>query len=127
VASLAARGLAAEARGRLAVVHLPDAACELARVAERALATASALPTVLAVAQRNEDVDVLLAARDAILVALAPAAEPTLAELALAGATELTASAATVSLAFDPLQRALAFAGARSPRAIRHTIGALIA
>jgi hypothetical protein len=125
-ASLAARGLVAEARGPVALVHLPDDAAELSGTAARALAAAGALPTVLGVAQRTEDVDVLLAARDAILVALTPAAEPTLAGLALAGATELAPSAAAISVALDPVQRALALAAAWSPRTIRHTIEALV-
>jgi hypothetical protein len=126
-ASLTARGLAADARGRLAVVRLPDDPAELSSAAARALAAAGALPTVLAVAQRSEDVDVLLGAQDAILVALAPAAEPTLAGLALAGATELAPSAVAISLALDPVQRALALAGAWSPRTIRHAIEGLVA
>jgi hypothetical protein len=81
---------------------------------------------VLAVSQRTEDVDVLLGARDAILVALAHGAEPTLATLALAGATALAPSAAAISVALDPVQRALALAGAWSPRTIRHAIEALV-
>jgi hypothetical protein len=125
-ASLAARGLVAEARGPIALVHLPDDAAELSSAAARALAAAGALPTVLGVAQRTEAIDVLLAARDAILVALAPATEPTLAGLALAGATELAPSAAAISVALDPVQRALAIAAAWSPRTIRHAIEALV-
>jgi hypothetical protein len=126
-ASLAARGLAADARGPLALVRLPDDAAELSSAAARALAAAGALPTVLAVAQRTEDVDALLAERDAILVALAPAAEPALAGLALAGATELAPSAAALSFALDPVQRALALVGCWSPRAIRHAVEGLVA
>jgi hypothetical protein len=126
-ASLVARGLAAEARGPLALVRLPDDPAELSSAAARALAAAGALPTVLAVAQRTEDVDALLAQRDAILVALPPATEPALAGLALAGATELAPSAAALSLALDPVQRALALAGCWSPRAIRHAVEGLVA
>jgi hypothetical protein len=126
-ASLTARGLAAEARGPIAVVRLPDDPAELSTAATRALAAAGPLPTVLAVAQRCEAVDALLGACDAILVALSEAAEPPLAALALAGATELARSAAAIELALDPMQRWLALAGAWSPRAIRRAIEGLVA
>jgi hypothetical protein len=115
-ASLRARGLEASARGRLAFVHLPDA--ERTHAVTRAMAAADGLPTVLAVAGRDEEVDALLAARDAILVALPPSADPALAHLALAGAAALAPAAAAVTLALDPVQRTLALAGARAPRAL---------
>jgi hypothetical protein len=125
-ASLTARGLAAEARGPLAVVRLPDDPAELSTAAARALAAAGALPTVLAVAQRSAAVDALLGGCDAILVALSAAAEPPLAALALAGATELARSAAAIELTLDPVQRGLALAGAWSPRTIRHAVEGLV-
>lgn len=123
-ASLRARGLPAEARGRLGVVGLPDDPAEQPSVAARALAAAGALPTVVAVARRSEPVDVLLRAQDAILVALPPAADPALAALALAGATALAPSAA-LPLTLDRVQRALAVAGAWSPRAIHRVVEGL--
>jgi hypothetical protein len=125
-ASLSARGLDAEARGRLAVARLPDDAEDLAGAAARALGAAGALPTVLAVAHRSSAADELLAQRDAILVALGPATEPTLAELALVGATELTPSAAALTLALDPIQRTLTLAACWCPRTIRHAVGGLV-
>ena len=115
-ASMRARDLEASARGRLVFVHLPDAGRTDA--VTRALAAADGLPTVLAVAGRDEEVDPLLAARDAILVALPSSAEPALAQLALAGAAALAPAAVAVTLALDPVQRALALAGARPPRAL---------
>jgi hypothetical protein len=115
-ASLRARGLDASARGRLALVHLPDERGMDA--VTRALAAADGLPTVLAVAGRDDEVDALLASRDAILVALPPSAEPAMVQLALAGAAALAPVAAAVTLALDPVQRGLAIAGARAPRAI---------
>ena len=125
-ASLRARGLDAEARGRLALVALPHDPAECASAAARALAAAGPAPTVLAVAGRDEDVDVLLAACDAVLVALPPSADPTLASLALASAHELARSAAAVQLALDPIARALAVAGVRAPRAMRDAIDGVI-
>jgi hypothetical protein len=115
-ASLRARDLEASARGRLALVHLPDA--ERTDAVTRALAAADGLPTVLAVAGRDGELDALLTARDAILVALPPSAEPAMARLALAGAAALVPAAAAITLALDPVQRALALAGARAPRAL---------
>ena len=41
-----------------------------------------------------------------------------MAQLALAGAAALAPAAAAVTLALDPVQRALALAGARAPRAV---------
>jgi hypothetical protein len=126
-ASLRARDLDASARGRLALVRLPDDRAQLAGAAARALAAAGPLPTVLAVAARDDELDVLLAARDAILVALPPATEPALAQLALAGAAGLVPRAAALALGLDPLQRALALAGLRAPRAIRDAVAGLVA
>jgi hypothetical protein len=120
--SLAARGLPAEARGRLVLV-----ACELADTSARALAAAGSLPTVLAVAVREPAVDRLLAECDALLVALPPSADPTLADLALAGAVELSRSAAGIAVAFDPLSRALALGGLRAPRTVHETVEGLLA
>jgi hypothetical protein len=124
-ASLRTRGLEASARGRLALVQLPDEGRTDA--VARALAAAGPLPTVLAVAGRDEEVDALLAVRDAILVALPSSAEPAMAQLALAGATALVPAATALTLALDPLQRALALAGVRPPRTISATVRELLA
>ena len=123
-ASLRARDLEASARGRLALVCIPDA--RRTEAAGRALAAAGPLPTVLAVAGRDEEVDALLAARDAIIVALPPSTEPAMAQLVLAGAATL-APAAAVTLVLDPVQRALALAGARAPRALAAAVGEVLA
>jgi hypothetical protein len=120
-ASLRARGLDASARGRLALVSLDDV-----HGAAGALAAAGPLPTVLAFAARGEDADAVLAERDAILVALPPNAEPAMAALALAGASAL-APATAVTLALDPVQRALALAGLRAPRALAAAVREAVA
>jgi hypothetical protein len=105
----------------------------LADAATRALAAAGPLPTLLAVAARDDAIDALLATRDAMLVALPPSAEPALARLALAGALELVARAGPLAravplpLALDPLQRTLAVAGFRAPRAISAAVAELVA
>jgi hypothetical protein len=124
-ASLRARGLEASARGRLALVQLPDVGRMEAMA--RALAAAGPLPTVLAVPGRDDEVDALLSACDAILVALPSSAEPAMAPLALAGATALVPAAAALTLALDPLQRALALGGVRPPRTIAAAVGELLA
>jgi hypothetical protein len=123
--SLRARDLEASARGRLALVHLSDEGRTDA--VTRAIAAASGLPTVLAVAGRDEEVDALLAARDAILIALPSSAEPAMAQLALVGAAALAPAAAAVALALDPVQRALALAGARAPRTVLAAVQELVA
>jgi hypothetical protein len=127
VASLRARGLAADARGRVAVVDLAREEEDAAGAAVRALAAAGAVPTVLAVAVRDPDLDVLLAAQDAILVALPPSADPTLADLAASGAARLAPTAASIALNLDPASRALALAGLRAPVAVRESVEGVLA
>jgi hypothetical protein len=121
-ASLSARGLGAEARGRLVLITLTGDHSEASTAAHRALAAAGELPTVMAAAVRDEATDALLAAHDAIVVAVPSSATASLAELALAGASELAPSAATLQLALDPFQRALALAGLHAPRTLRDVV-----
>jgi hypothetical protein len=121
-ASLRARGIVADARGRVAVVELAGGEGEAAR----ALAAAGSLPTVLGVAVRDPELDALLAAQDAILVALAPSTDPALAELAASSAARLAPSAASITLSLDPASRALALAGLRVPAAVRAAVEGLL-
>jgi hypothetical protein len=125
-ASLRARGLAADARGRVAIVDLVREE-DVAGAAARALAAAGALPSVLAVAARDPDLDVLLAAQDAILVALPPSADATLAELAESSAARLAPRATSIALNLDPPSRALALAGMRAPAALRAAVEGVLA
>jgi hypothetical protein len=125
--SLRARGLVADVRGRVAVVQLAREAEHATGAAARALAAAGALPTVLATAARDADLDVLLGAQDAILVALPPSADPTLAELAASGAARLAPTATSIAVSFDPASRALALAGLRAPAVVRAAVHGLIA
>jgi hypothetical protein len=120
--SLRARDLDAHARGRLAVAALPSDPGAAAVAAARAQAAASGLPSVLALAVRHDDLDALLAARDAIVVALRAGSEPGLAPLVVSGAQALGAAAVAFDLRPDPLARALANAGARAPRALRDAV-----
>ena len=124
-ASLRARGLDADPRGRVVLVEAGDD--DPATAASRALSAAGPLPTVLAVAARDPDLDVLLGAQDAILVALPPSTDPALAALAAASACQLAPSAASIPLAFDPLSRTLALSGLRAPAALRAAVEALVA
>ena len=120
-ASLAARDLRARACGRLVFVCV-DADGDGRALAARALPAPGALPTVLGVAARDPEIDVVLAAQHALLVALAPSADPAFAELALAGATALARSATAVALTIDPISRALALAGVRAPAALARAV-----
>jgi hypothetical protein len=123
-ASLRARGVPAEARGRVTLAH---AATERHDTATRALSAAGSYPTVLATPVRDPDVDELLARQDAILVALPPSVDAALAELALSGAGDLCRSATSVAIAWDPLSRALAVGGWRGPRVLREAVEGLLA
>jgi hypothetical protein len=126
-ASLRARGLAADARGRIAMVDLAREEGDEAGAAARALAAAGALPTVLGVAARYPDLDVLLGAQDAILVALPPSTDPTLGELAASGAARLAPRATSIALNLDPASRALALAGVRAPGPVRAAVEGVLA
>jgi hypothetical protein len=126
-ASLRARGLAADARGRVVIVDLAREEGDAAGAAARALAAAGALPTVLAVAARDPDLDVLLAAQDAVLVALPPSTDATLAELAASGAARLAPRATSIALHLGPASRALALAGVRAPAALRTVVEGVLA
>ena len=116
------RDLEAHARGRLAVAALPADPGDAATAAARAQTAASGLPSVLALAARHDELDALLAAQDAIVVALRAGSEPGLAPLAVSSAQALGAAAVAFDLRPDPLARALATAGARAPRAMRDAV-----
>jgi hypothetical protein len=115
------------------LTHLGGEPLAPASAAARALGAAGSLPTVLAVAARDDAIDALLATRDGILVALPASAEPALARLALGSALELVARAgsparaAPLPLALDPLQRTLALAGLRAPRPVSAAVAELVA
>jgi molybdopterin-guanine dinucleotide biosynthesis protein A len=80
------RGHSAHAAGRLVLVRLADAEDDAATEALRVSAAVGAAPTVLALAgPRRAAFDVSLAAQDLVVVAVPPAADPALAQLALAG------------------------------------------
>ena len=123
-ASLRARGLAADARGRIAAVELAGDGSDAAAAAARALA-AGTLPTVIGVAVRDPDMDGLLAAQDAILVALPPSTDAALAELTVASAARL-GRVASIPVTLDPASRALAVAGLRAPRVVRGAVEELV-
>jgi hypothetical protein len=125
--SLRARGLTADARGRVAVVELAHEGQDAAGATARALAAAGALPTVIAVAARDPDLDALLAAQDAVLVALSPSIDPALAELTVTSAARLARTVESVQLTLDPASRALAVGGLRAPAAVRAAVEDLIA
>jgi hypothetical protein len=126
-ASLRARDLGADARGKVVLVELATADAEPAAAAARAVAAAGPLPSVLAVAARDPDLDAVLSAQDAIVVALPPSTEPALAELATTSACALTANAASMAVTLDPASRTLALAGLRAPAAMRAVVETLLA
>lgn len=107
-AALTARGHPATAAGRLAVVRLSAASEEAASQALRVCAAAGGAPSVLALAgPRVAAFDELLAMQDLVVVAVSPAANAALAQLATAG---LERALTCPLLPADPA-RALAAAG----------------
>ena len=107
-ATLRDRGHEACAAGRLAVVRLSADPDEAASQALRVTAAAGAAPTVLALAgPRAAAFDALLAMQDLVVVAVAPAADASLARLASAGLER----ALTCSVPPADPARALAAAG----------------
>jgi hypothetical protein len=96
---LAARGLAAAARGRLVEVALPASDTEARAACERAMAAAGDLPVVLVVAgPRPPALDPLLAAADRIVVVPPRDAAAGLEDLAVAAAAHLGRSTAVLRL-----------------------------
>ena len=123
-ASLAGRGHDARAAGRLVLVRLAgteeDAASESLRVG----AAAGAAPAVLALAgPRAAAFDVALAAQDLVVVAVPPAADPALAQLAVIGLERAVVCPLPPA---DPA-RALAAAGLALLPAARRALAAPVA
>ncbi len=116
-ASLAGRGHAARAAGRLAVVALAADAPDAAAEAGRAGAAAGRAPTVIALAgPRDERIDALLHAQDLVLVASrAGAAEAPMTALAVDGLVAAGVRAESWPCAISPVAAALARSGVLAP------------
>ncbi|MEY2516647.1 MAG: hypothetical protein QOJ89_4005, partial [bacterium] len=111
-ATLAARGHAAVAAGRLAVVRLPPAPEDAAVQARRVIAAAGAAPVVLALGgPRAVAFDALLGEQDLVVVATPRGTDPALARLAIAGLSSATARACACEVPLAHPARALAAAG----------------
>lgn len=122
--SLADRGHAAQAAGRLVLVRLADADDDAATEALRVSAASGMAPTVLALAgPRPAAFDIALAAQDLVVVAVPPAADPALAQLALSGLDR----ALICSLAPAEPARALAAAGLALLPSARRALAAPVA
>lgn len=127
-ATLAARGHAVSASGRLAVARLGGDPAEAAAEAMRAAAAAGEAPvvTVLA-APRDEAADDLLAAQDGIVVALGPGSDGAVAHLAVRGLAPLAVPAADLILPAAPAPvRALAASGAALLPPLRGAVDAAL-
>jgi hypothetical protein len=118
---LDARGLAADASGRLVRVRLPDDPGAAAAGAERA--AGAACPVVLGLAgPRDEAVDRLLTAQDVVVLAHPAAAEPALARAAEASHAELPVPVIACRLPSAGPLRALAAAGLLAPPALTEAL-----
>jgi len=124
-AALAARGLAAEACGRAAVIAL-DADPEAAVAgAGRAVAAAGGAPAVLVLGgPRPAAFDLLLTEQDRLLVLTRPGADDALGALAVAGLPDAGPARAVCPVALGPAARALAAAGLAVPAPLRRALEA---
>lgn len=117
-ASLDARGIATQRRGRVVVAELPGDPAAAARTATAALAVAA--PCVLAVALRAAALDDVLAACDAVLV-VAPG-DGALAEITRASAAALGPPVISVDAPAGAIARAVAAAGLAAPAGLRRAL-----
>ena len=125
--ALDARGLAAEACGRVAAVTLAVAPEDAVAAARRALAAAAQVPAVLVLGgPRDGAFDPLLAEHD-LVVALTRAGESdAVAALAIGGLATLDVHAMAGPLTLRPLARSLAGSGLTVPSVLRRALdGAL--
>jgi hypothetical protein len=112
VAVFDARGLAARAAGRLALVQQPPVAADAAAGARRAIAASGAAPAVLALGgPRVADFDALLAEQDLLVVATPSGTDPALARLALAGLSSAAVPTCTCEVPTSHPARVLAASG----------------
>jgi 2,4-dienoyl-CoA reductase-like NADH-dependent reductase (Old Yellow Enzyme family) len=124
VTSLAMRGqTAALATGRLVHVALPPEEDDAIAASERAIAAARAGPTVLAVGgPRTSAFDHVLSAHDLVVVATSPAADPTLAQLAVEAVPLPERSVVSCVLAPTAPARLLAQAGIALTPSLRNAL-----
>ena len=121
-ASLDARGIATQRRGRVLVAELPGDPAAAARTA--AVAVAVAAPCVVAVALRAAALDEVLAGCDAVLV-VAPG-DGTLAQLTCASAAALGPAVACVAAPAGVVARGLSVAGLAAPAGLRRAIAGVL-
>jgi hypothetical protein len=117
-ARLEARGVTALARGRLVGVPLPRPAAEAVAVSQRAVAAVDVATAVVLAGPRDDDLDVLLALQDAVVLVLREAADSPLVRLAVAGLAETLAPVVTVPAPSGPVG-ALAASGLMALPALR--------
>ena len=122
-AVLDGRGLDARAAGRLATVVLPDDPLHAAAAAARAIAASQGSPVVLALGGRAAPFDALLSAQDRVLVVPPADAQPPLAELALAGLSDVARDARACTATPTAAARALLAAGIAVPASLRRSLG----
>jgi hypothetical protein len=122
-AALDARGLAAQACGRVAVVALDADPASAVAGAGRAAAAAGEAPVVLGLGgPRPAAFDALLAEQDRLLVLARPGADEALGALAVAGLPPGGPACLLHPLALGPTTRALAAAGLVVPTALRRAL-----
>jgi hypothetical protein len=128
-ASLAARNQEARATGRLVVSRLPEDPAEATVVAMRATGAAGDAPTVLVVATaRPGGLDELLAQQDVLVVASPRGdAGDALADLALAGVSDIRVPGSRVDVPTGGWPLAVASAGVGVTPSLRRSLAAAVA
>jgi hypothetical protein len=121
-ATLAGRGLEAQASGMLAVVLVPADPVQAVAAAARAIAAAGTAPSVLALGRRDAPFDALLSEQDRVLVTASPGADTALAPLAVAGLASVAGDVRTCQVEPSPLARAVTASGAWVPATIRRPL-----
>jgi hypothetical protein len=126
--TLAGRGHAASATGRLAVVELAGELPAAVGEASRAAAVAGDIPTIAVLAgPRDATGDALLRAQDAVLVAVPPDGDAAVADLALDGLAPLAVPAAALHLSSASASvRGLAAAGVAALPPLRGSVEAAL-
>ena len=119
---LDARGLAAEASGRLVRVRLPDDPASASAAAERAAATGS-VPVVVGLAgPRQPTLDRLLRVQDVIVVVHGADADATFADAVEASLADVPVPVVGCRVPSSGPVRALTAAGLAVPPALRHAL-----
>lgn len=124
--ALEAAGIEARRRGRVIMVELPQAGADAVAVATEVLALAGPAPTLVALDARQEVLDGLLVAQDAVLVCAPADGDPALTALALESLARTALVAAKLDARLGPLGRVAARNGLWAPVAVHRRLAEVL-